>query len=126
MEHQHADHTEPEHAATEHEHDHEGSHGHGHGHEGSHDHDHEDSHDHDHEGSHGHDHDHGSGLGSWLATIFHAHGHSGQREELASDPAFAATAEGIRTVWIALATLVITSLVQVLIVFWSGSVALLA
>jgi cation diffusion facilitator family transporter len=43
----------------------------------------------------------------------------------AADPAFE-TSEGIRTVWIALVALGVTSLIQILIVVASGSVALLA
>jgi cation diffusion facilitator family transporter len=45
---------------------------------------------------------------------------------LAGDNAFLANEEGIRTVWWALAALGITALLQLIIVVWSGSVALLA
>jgi cation diffusion facilitator family transporter len=61
-----------------------------------------------------------------LGRVFHLHGHAQQRNELASDPAFAGTDEGIRIIWLALAALGTTTALQVLIVFWSGSVALLA
>lgn len=54
----------------------------------------------------------------------HAHGHD--HAELASDRAFMDHAAGIRTVWLALAALTITSLLQVAIVLLSGSTALLA
>jgi len=54
------------------------------------------------------------------------HGHSDQKHALVSDSAFSATNEGIRTVWIALALLSLTTVLQVAIVYWSGSVALLA
>jgi cation diffusion facilitator family transporter len=87
-------------------------------------HDHPHPHDHDHE--HGHDHHRGTGVRGLLSSIFHFHGHSGQRQALASDSAFAATNEGIRTVWIALALLGVTTALQIVIVYLSGSVALLA
>lgn len=90
-------------------HDHERPHPHRHGH-----------YDHD------HGHTHGSGVWSRIAAGLHVHGHSDQKQALASDSAFAATNEGIRTVWIALALLGLTTLLQVVIVVWSGSVALLA
>jgi cation diffusion facilitator family transporter len=61
----------------------------------------------------------------WIATVFHWHGHSDQAPMSESDPAFA-TREGIRTVWIALAALGITTVLQLIIVILSGSVALLA
>jgi Co/Zn/Cd efflux system component len=77
------------------------------------------SHDHD------HDHDHGNGLRGLLGKIFHTHGHAEQQMQLASDPAVA-TAEGIRTIWLALAALGLTTAVQVVILIGSGSVALLA
>ena len=73
-----------------------------------------------------HDHGEGTGLGGLLGRVFHLHGHAQQRSELASDPAFSGTEEGIRTVWLALAALGITSLIQIIIVTTSGSVALLA
>jgi cation diffusion facilitator family transporter len=43
-----------------------------------------------------------------------------------ADSSFAATNEGIRTVWLALAALGVTSALQIVIFLWSGSVALLA
>lgn len=70
-------------------------------------------------------HRHGSGPLGWLATVFHFHGHDHDHGEAASDPALA-TSTGIRTVWIALAALAITSVLQVVIFAFSGSVALLA
>lgn len=91
-------------------------------HDGGHDHD----HDHEHEHDPDHDHSHGSGVWGWLASVFHFHGHSHQKQDLASDSAFAGTNEGIRTIWLALALLGLTTVVQLLIVVWSGSVALLA
>lgn len=83
----------------------------------------EPTHDHDHD--HGdHDHHRGGLLGTLLA-VFHFHGHSHADEAKSADPAYE-TSEGIRTVWIAMAALGITSLIQIIIVVASGSVALLA
>jgi len=53
-------------------------------------------------------------------------GHSHDQNELASDQAFLQNEEGIRTVWLALAALTVTSILQIIIVLWSGSVALFA
>ena len=108
-------------------HDHNHDHPHPHDHDHSHPHDHDHSHvhrahGHDH---HHHDHEHGHGPIGWLKTVFHFHGHSQQQAKLASDQAFLDNQEGIRTVWIALALLLVTSILQVIVVFWSGSVALL-
>ena len=88
-------------------------------------HDHDHGHDHD---THDHDHDHPHGSGIWgiLSSVFHLHGHSHQQTEKISDSAFINNEEGIRTVWLALASLTITSLIQIVIVYWSGSVSLLA
>jgi cation diffusion facilitator family transporter len=62
----------------------------------------------------------------WIATVFHLHGHSHSHGDLATDNAFNSNAEGIRTVWLALAALGLTSILQIFIVWLSGSVALLA
>jgi cation diffusion facilitator family transporter len=59
-------------------------------------------------------------------TVFHLHGHSHQQQALAADDAFVDNDRGIRTVWIALAALAITSILQIIVVWISGSVALLA
>jgi cation diffusion facilitator family transporter len=105
---------------------------HDHPHADEHDHPHADEHDHPHPHSHGHDHghehghSHGTGVWGMLSSIFHFHGHSDQKQALVSDSAFSATNEGIRTVWIALALLGVTTVLQIAIVYWSGSVALLA
>jgi len=45
---------------------------------------------------------------------------------LASDQAFLDNQEGIRAVWLALAALTVTSILQIIIVLWSGSIALFA
>ncbi|MDJ0754618.1 MAG: cation diffusion facilitator family transporter [Ardenticatenaceae bacterium] len=91
-----------------------------------HPHTHDHSHSHDHGDGHHHDHNHGRGIWGWISTIFHLHGHSHQHGALVSDRAFIDNQKGIRTVWWALAALALTSLLQIIIVFWSGSVALLA
>lgn len=91
-----------------------------------HDHPHPHDHDHQHPHPHDHSHEHSGGLWGWISTIFHLHGHSHKNDQLVSDRAFLDNEEGIRTVWLALAALTITSLLQVVIVAWSGSVALLA
>ncbi|MFN8467145.1 MAG: cation diffusion facilitator family transporter [Caldilineaceae bacterium] len=110
---------------SSHDHDHEHDHDNEHDHDHDHDHDHG-GHTHSHGDGHDHGHDHGSGLWGWINTIFHLHGHSHQRTALAADQAFAQNEEGIRTVWLALAALAITSVLQLFIVFASGSVALFA
>lgn len=64
-----------------------------------------------------------SPLGS-LRHAFTAHSHD--HGDLAADQAMATSRLGIRTVWLALAALVITSVVQIVILAASGSVSLLA
>lgn len=76
-------------------------------------------HDHDH-----HDHDHQTGPFGWLTAIFHTHAHD--HSELANDQSFLDNQEGIRTVWIALGLLLLTTVLQWVIVWLSGSVSLLA
>ena len=99
-----------DHSHDHHEHSH-GHHGHSHGHHGH---------------SHGHHgHSHGGGIWGIINTVFHFHGHSDKQQELASDPALA-TSEGIRTVWLALAALGVTTIIQIAIVVSSNSTALLA
>lgn len=112
------------HPHGEHDHDHEHDHEHGPGHEHDHDHDHEHDHSHDHE--HGHHHHHQSGVWGWLDRIFHLHGHSQQTQALAADKALMTHEQGIRVVWLALAALMLTAILQIVIVYFSGSVALLA
>lgn len=95
---------------------------------GAHDHDHPHDHDHNHGHDHGHDHDHShhKGVWGWIDAVFHLHGHSGQQQALAGDRALMSNETGIRTVWLALAALTITALLQIVIFWVSGSVALLA
>lgn len=77
--------------------------------------------DHDHE-----DHHHAAGPWGWLTTIFHSHDHGHDHSALATDSAFLDNQAGIRAVWIALGLLLLTTLLQVVIFWLSGSVALLA
>ena len=86
---------------------------------------------HPHPHDHHHDHDHGhtlhnQGLWSQIAAIFHLYKHDHHHGELASDQAFIDNGAGIRTVWLALAALTLTSSLQIIIVVWSGSIALFA
>ena len=94
------------------------------------------SHHHDHDeraDSHGHSHDHphehshiSHWLPDWLTSRLHVFGHGHDHRGLASDRAFRENEEGIRTVWIALGILLATALLQMLIVYFSGSVSLFA
>ncbi len=115
MSHSHTDQTSNERTRDTHD----SAHDHGHEHHGH------EHHEHEHHGHHDHN-DRPSGWLGWIAAIFHWHGHTHGHEELAHDQAFVENNEGIRTVWLALAALVLTSLIQIAIVMWSGSVALLA
>lgn len=90
-------------------------------------HDDADSHEEGHGHSHGDDdhlHDHGTGLVGFFNSLFDRHTHS--HTALAADRSFSTSEEGIRTVWIALALLGITTILQIVISIISGSVALLA
>jgi len=80
--------------------------------------------DHDHDHPHDHDHKHPSGIWGFISQAMHINGH--EHASLNADAAFNATQEGIRTVWLALGALGLTSLLQIGIVAISGSVALLA
>jgi Co/Zn/Cd efflux system component len=85
-----------------------GGHGHGHG----------DDHEHD----HGHDHAHGQGVLARLRHVLRPHSHEAADKV---DAAMEASAEGIRALWISLAVLGATALLQAVVVAVSGSVALL-
>jgi cation diffusion facilitator family transporter len=78
------------------------------------------AHEHRHEDQHRH---HEAGLRGWLKNIFIPHSHDPQQAAL---DAVLATERGIRAVMISLGGLLATALFQVVIVFISGSVALLA
>jgi cation diffusion facilitator family transporter len=58
--------------------------------------------------------------------VFHWHGHSEQQKNLAADQALLDNKQGILVLWISLAALLLTSLMQIVVVAFSGSVALLA
>ena len=88
----------------------------------THTHHHDQAHHHNH--AHPHEPGHAGDIRGWMADIFHPHSHD--HIDLAADRAFADNQAGIRTVWLALAALAITSILQVAIVLASGSVALLA
>jgi hypothetical protein len=60
---------------------------------------------HDHKHDHDHGHGHRSGPLGRLAAVFHVGGHSHGDDGLIADPAFTASQEGIRIVWIALGLL---------------------
>lgn len=134
------DHNDPHGHQDDHWQDHDASHTHDHGDGHHHDyleghtHDHLDGHSHDHEHGHGHSHtlgddhshDHGPGIIGWFQTIFHWHGHSQQQGGLATDQALLDNKLGVRVLWLSLGALLLTSVLQVVIVWFSGSVALLA
>src|SRR5215218_10982198 len=73
------------------------------------------SHGHDHPGGHGHDHPHGSGSGGG-----HGHTHG------VVDPSLTTSERGIFAIKWSFVVLFITALIQIVVVWLSGSVALLA
>lgn len=86
---------------------------------GDHDHDHRDSKDH----AHGdHDHDHRRGAVAWLRHLLRPHSHETAGKV---DAVMEASAEGMRALWISLAVLGGTAVLQAVVVAVSGSVALL-
>lgn len=95
----------------------------------SHTHDNDDHLDHFHEHGH-HHHDHPSGIIAIIGTALHlpgfGHDHDHGYTELAADSALHDNELGIRTVWLALLVLGITTVLQIAIYLASGSVALLA
>ena len=122
------DHTdEQDHAHVDGQHADEHDHAHEDGqHADEHDHDHSDGHGHSHGPGEDHDHHHGPGIIGWFQTVFHWHGHSEQQKNLAADQALLDNKQGILVLWISLAALLLTSLMQIVVVAFSGSVALLA
>ena len=125
-EHEHHDHEHHHsrehghHSHDHHSHEH-GHHSHGHGHEHhSHDHDHDHGHD-------GHGHHHGRSVLArvrhGLSGLFglHSHDHADSM-----DDAFESSSEGIRTLVISFSVLMATAVAQVVVVYITGSVALLA
>jgi cation diffusion facilitator family transporter len=85
--------------------------------ERDHDHVHDHPHDHDHE----HEHEH-SGLAARVRHVLRPHSHQAADQV---DAAMEASAEGMRVLWITLAILGVTALVQAAVTALSGSVALL-
>lgn len=98
-----------------------GQHEHGHDHDHSHDHDHGHSHDHGHD--HDHDHEHGTGVWARIkhALIPHSHDHVESFQSAADARALA-----IKTAWIGLVGMLVIAALQLVIVWASGSVGLLA
>lgn len=100
-----------------------------HGHDHVHDHGDGPEHGHEHasDGGHGHDHQpHGAApwtrLRHQVAHMVTPHSHDAMDKV---DPALEASAEGLRTLWLSLGILGLTTVVQALVVAVSGSVALL-
>jgi cation diffusion facilitator family transporter len=85
--------------------------------------DHDDDHEHHHDeaGEHDHVHEHRPGVLGLFDSIFHAH-----RHDIDVDDLLEADAEGMRTLWISLVCLTLTASLQSVIVLMSGSVGLLA
>jgi cation diffusion facilitator family transporter len=111
-EHEYAHAHDIEHTHEEHDHDHQGE---GDGH-----------HDHKRHQGHGHSHDHdGHGIIGTIASIFHLGGHKHDHGDLAGDRALKHNELGIRTIYIAVALLGLTTVLQIVIYLFSGSVALL-
>ena len=81
-------------------------------------------HDHNHDHDHGHDHGHATSRGvlDSLRHVLRPHSHEAADKV---DAAMEASAEGIRALWISLAVLAVTALIQLAVVLISGSVALL-
>ena len=121
------DHPHPHEGGHEHPHPHEGGHdhphphgGHGHGH-GDHGHGHGD---HGHGHGHGdHGHEHPTGIKGFFYGLFVPHSHDAADS---IDDAMEASRTGIRTVIISMILLVLTTVFQAIVVYFSGSVALLA
>lgn len=87
------------------------------------------SHTHDHHHGHTHEH-HNEGIIGTIGAVLHlpgfGHSHEHGYIELASDSALQDNQLGIRTVWLALLLLALTTILQVAVYLLSGSVALLA
>jgi cation diffusion facilitator family transporter len=106
------------HAGSSHQHDHLPGHGH--------DQVHEHGHDPENDPEHGHEHGHGgpgaAGLLGRLRHLLRPHSHEAADKV---DAAMEASAEGMRALWLSLAVLGATAVVQAVVVAFSGSVALL-
>lgn len=88
------------------------------------------AHTHTHDKGHNHDHHHGGGMIATIGAILHlpgfGHDHDHGYTDLAGDRALHDNQLGIRTIWLALFALGITTILQIIIYVASGSVALLA
>ena len=80
-------------------------------------------HSHDHGDHHSHDHGHTGGLRGVIAEVFAPHSHDAADS---IDSALESSAAGIRAVKISLLVLGVTAIAQLVIVFFSGSIALAA
>jgi cation diffusion facilitator family transporter len=81
---------------------------------------------HDHQ-LHGHSHDHTpTSLWGWVKAIFHLDGHNHEESTVLVSDSEAINREAIRIVWLAMLALGATTIIQIVIVALSGSVALLA
>lgn len=99
-------------------------HGHVHAHRDHEPHDHGHAHEsHDHDPDHGHTHAHPTGIRGFLHEVFVPHSHDAADS---IDDALTSHAAGVRALKISLAIMLATTLVQAVIVAFSGSVALLA
>jgi cation diffusion facilitator family transporter len=120
-------------AHARHNHDHgpgQGEHHHGHEHEHDHEHEHEHEHEHKHEehehGEHEHGpggHSHPTGVKGFFYGLFVPHSHDAADS---IDDALEASTHGVRALKISLFVLLGTTVLQLIVVFISGSVALLA
>jgi cation diffusion facilitator family transporter len=90
-----------------------------------HDHSHDQMHGHDHNHDHDHDHDKKGTLLGRIAEALHLPGYTHDHGSPAGDAAFFENELAIRTVWLALGALALTTVLQVIIYVASGSVALL-
>ncbi len=71
----------------------------------------------------GHLHRHGGGLRAWLSDFLRPHGHDAADS---IDPVLEGSSEGIRAVKVSLAALGVTAVLQLIVVAFTGSAALLA
>jgi Co/Zn/Cd efflux system component len=110
----HVDHPDNHQAPEHHAHGHHGHGHHGHGHHG---------HGHHGHGHHGHGHGSGGSARGIVASIFRPHSHDAADS---IDSELEASAQGVRALKISLIALVATSLAQAVVVWFTGSVALLA
>lgn len=115
-------------STRDHDHDHTQAHEHGHSHDRrDHEHGHDRGHGHDHPHDHGHGHDHShehpTGFKGFLHALFVPHSHDAADS---IDDAMEADSAGIRALKISLVVLLATTVLQGVVVAFSGSVALLA